>query len=119
MGYSPEDYMDMVGRAIVEALGGADCIVVFFGTVVGGSFDRCSDIDVGVFCGRELTPEEYGRVLDRLEELPILREVDLVDLARVNDREFLKAVVEGGKVWKGSEGLLRSLKERLRDTRRS
>ena len=118
-GYTPEDYMDMVGGAILEALKGEECLIVFFGTLVKGRFDRCSDIDVGVYCGRELTSEEYARIMEKLEELPILRDVDLVDLGRIKDPDFLGDVIEGGMIWRGSEGLLRSLKKHLESMRRS
>ncbi len=115
---SRRDYIEMVGRAVEEALGGMDCLIVFFGSVLRKDFGRSSDIDVAVYCGRELTGREYVDIMDRIEELPILRDVDLVDLAVVKDRGFVKRVLEEGLIWKGSEGLLKDLRRLWEDTGR-
>jgi len=40
-----------------------------------------------------------------------LRDVDLVNLCEIKDREFLKNIL----VWKGSKGLLEDLRRRIRD----
>ena len=117
--YAPEDYIKMVGRAIEEALEGRECLVLFFGSVARGDISRTSDIDVGVYCKEGLDPELYLRIMDRIEELSILREVDLVDLGEVKDPEFLENILKEGKVWKGSEDLLKDLEERLKSLRRS
>jgi hypothetical protein len=58
-------------------------------------------------------------VLEEIEKAPILREVDLVDLAKVNDEKFLSSVLERGKVWKSSRELFQNLKKRLENLNRS
>ena len=57
--YTPEDYVSMVGRAIEEALGDRDCLIIFFGSVAREDMRRTSDIDVGIYCGESLDPKLY------------------------------------------------------------
>jgi len=115
--YTPNDYVEIVGKAIERAIN-KDCVIIFFGSILTDKFSRTSDIDVGVFCGAPLTPKEYVNVLEEIEKAPILREVDLVDLAKVNDEKFLSSVLERGKVWKSSRELFQNLKKRLENLRR-
>ena len=110
--YTPDDYVRLIGKAIENALK-KDCLIIFFGSILTDRFSRTSDIDVGVYCGEPLTSKEYVNILDELEKIPILRDVDVVDLATVENEEFLSSVLNRGKVWKSSEELLRSLKKRL------
>ncbi len=110
-------YLELVGKAIEKALDG-ECLVVFFGSVLRQDFGRSSDIDVAVFCSEPLKGHEYGRILSEFEKLPILRDIDLVDLWCVNSPEFLSKILEEGFIWKSSEGLMNLLKERLEDLRR-
>ncbi|RUM42209.1 MAG: hypothetical protein DSY34_02330 [Desulfurobacterium sp.] len=115
--YTPEEYMEIVGEAIEEAIK-RNCLIIFFGSILTDRFSRTSDIDVGVFCGAPLTSKEYINVLEEIEKAPVLREVDLIDLARIEDAQFLSSVLERGKIWKSSEELLQSLKERLKSLRK-
>ena len=117
--YTPEEYISMVGSAIEDVLGGRDCLIVFFGSVVRKDLRRTSDIDVGVYCRDGLDPKLYLRIMDRVEELPILRRVDIVDLGEVKDPEFLANVLEEGRVWKSSPDLLKDLREHLESLRKS
>ena len=109
----------MVGEAISEALGESDCLIIFFGSVARGQMSRTSDIDVGIYCKDGLNPKLYLRIIDSIEELPILREVEVVDLKEVKDPSFLANILEEGKIWKGSPDLLKDLKERLESLRKS
>ena len=115
--YTPEDYMEIVGRAIERALK-KECLIIFFGSILTSRFSRTSDIDVGVYCGRSLSTKEYVSILEEIEKSPILREVDVVDLAKVGNYAFLSSVIDRGKVWKSSEGLFQSLKEQLKSLRK-
>lgn len=113
-----EKYFDLIGRAIEKALV-KDCLVIFFGSAVRENFGRTSDIDVALFCSEPLSFAEYSKVLSEIEELPILRNIDLVDLWRVNSYDFLSKIVEEGFFWRSSEGLIRLLKEHLEGLRKS
>ncbi|ADY74006.1 DNA polymerase beta domain protein region [Desulfurobacterium thermolithotrophum DSM 11699] len=108
--YTPDDYMKIVGRAIEKAVN-KSCLIIFFGSILTDKFSRTSDIDVGVFCGAPLTPKEYVSVLEEIEKAPILREVDLVDLAKVDDERFLSSILERGKIWKSSRDLFQSWRD--------
>ncbi len=116
--YAPEDYMKMVAEAIEGALGGRDLLIIFFGSVVRGNLRNTSDVDVGIYAGRCLGTEEISRLLDSFESLPMLRDVDWVDLAGIRDPDFLEKVIEEGLVWKDSGGLLTDLRRRLRNLRK-
>ncbi len=105
-----EELIDMIGSAISEALKDENCLIIFFGSIVKGNFDNLSDIDVGIYCGKEIDPILYLKIEEAIENLPILREIDIVDLALVKDKYFLGKIIEEGKVWKGSEELLKDLK---------
>jgi len=117
--YTPQEYMDMIGEAISEVLKGEDCLVIFFGSVVRGDLRRTSDIDVGLYCREGLDPKLYLRIMDRIEDLPMLRKVDLIDLSAVKDPDFLENALEEGVVWKGSSDLLKDLKRHLESLRKS
>ncbi len=116
--YAREDYINMIGSAIEDTLGDRDCLVIFFGSVAKGNISRTSDIDVGIYCRGGLDPTLYLRIMDRIENLPILREVEVVDLGEVKDKVFLENVLREGVVWKGSEDLLKDLRERLESLKR-
>jgi len=106
-----ERYLVLVGKALEDLFPEAD--IIFFGSVVEGDFSpRLSDIDVGLYLGRPLTDREYWELQKVLEDLPLLRAVDVVDLASVKDPRFLKRILEKGRLWKGSTERLRNLSER-------
>ncbi|NPA39329.1 MAG: nucleotidyltransferase domain-containing protein [Thermodesulfobacteria bacterium] len=105
-----EEYFELVEKAITKVL--KDPVIIFFGSLVEGNFSkRLSDIDVAVYVGRPLSAEEYWKLIGEFENLPILKKIDLVDLAEVKDRSFLKRVLEKGILWKGSKENLKSLRE--------
>ncbi len=105
-------YMELVGEALSRAFPEAD--IVFFGSLVEGDFsERLSDIDVALYLGRPLGDQEYVRLLKVLEEeIPLLRRIEVVDLARVRDKDFLRKIIKRGHLWKGSSERLQSLIER-------
>ena len=85
------------------------------GSVADSNLRRTSDIDVALYCREGLSSIEYLQILDEIERLPILRDVDLVNLCEIKDRDFLKNILERGKVWKGSKELLEDLKRRIKN----
>ncbi|MEJ7555043.1 MAG: nucleotidyltransferase domain-containing protein [Aquificaceae bacterium] len=113
-----ERYFELIGRTIERALR-KDCLIIFFGSAVRENFGRASDIDVALFCSEPLSFTEYSRLLSEIEELPILRDVDLVDLWRVDSYDFLSKILEEGLFWKSSEELMRLLRRRLEGLRKS
>lgn len=91
----------------------------FLGSLIKGGFSRLSDVDVAVFCREPLSGRTYMRILEALESLPLLREVDIIDLWRVSSADFLEKVLKEGLIWRSSEELMKTLKERLEGLRRS
>ncbi len=114
--YSKEEYIEMVGNAVNKATMGK-CLIIFFGSILTNKFNRTSDIDVGIYCGKKLTGRAYTRILEEIDKLPILREVDIVDIANIKDREFLKNVLKG-KIWKNIPELMNDLKNRIKNSKK-
>lgn len=107
-------YMFLVGKALEEAFPEAD--IIFFGSLIEGGFSfRLSDIDVGIYMGRPLTDREYWKLQKVLEDIPLLRPIEVVDLASVKDPQFLKNILEKGRLWKGSPERLKNLSARYRN----
>ena len=104
-----ERCMDLVGEAVNRAVG-SECLIIFFGSILNNRFGVTSDIDVAVLCSKALTPLDILKIEEELDKLPILRDIDLIDIRSVKDSEFIKAILKG-KVWKSSPELLRDLEE--------
>ena len=58
------------------------------------------------------------RLARNIGELPILRNVEIVDLGEVTDPNFLENIPREGKIWKGSKDLLKDLDRRLASLRK-
>ncbi|WP_457636484.1 nucleotidyltransferase domain-containing protein [Persephonella sp.] len=86
------------------------CIIIFFGSIVGERFSRTSDIDVAVYCGRKLSSYEILKIKEEINKLPILREVDLVDIGSITDIKFIENIMKG-KIWKSIPELMKNLKK--------
>ncbi len=72
-------------RLPIEVLSGTGPLEIFlFGSRVTGGADPRSDFDIGVRAGRRLDGREMVEIRDRLEALPILQTVDVVDFADVS-----------------------------------
>ncbi|GEM_PF-945152 len=117
--YTPQDYMEMISRALEKVLKDKDYVLIFFGSAAERKLKRTSDIDVAIYLGERIDPFTYAKIMEAVEELPMLRDIDLVDLAEVKDLSFLKEILEGGLIWKSSKDLLESLRRRLEDMRKS
>lgn len=60
--------------------------VMFFGSRVAGTARERSDFDVAIDGSERVEPQLLAQICDKLEELPTLYRVDLVDLATVSER---------------------------------
>ncbi|WP_096999764.1 nucleotidyltransferase domain-containing protein [Persephonella hydrogeniphila] len=117
-GYTREDYISLIGKAIEEATGG-NCLIIFFGSIVDERFNRTSDIDVAIFCKEEISATDFLKIKDKIDKLPVLREVDLIDLRKTNNVELIQNILEKGKIWKNIPELLRDLKNHLQNLKKS
>ena len=111
MAYTKEDYMKIVATGIEKILKDK-CLIIFFGSILTERFNRSSDIDVAIFCKEKLNLKDYLKLEEELENLPILRDIDLVDIRDVKNLNFLKNILRG-KIWKNSPELLENLKKHI------
>ncbi len=86
----------------------------FFGSILTDKFDRTSDIDVGIYCGKPILPEIFTQILEEIDKLPMLREVDVIDIYNVKDKEFLRNILKG-KIWINIPELWKDLKNYLKN----
>jgi predicted nucleotidyltransferase len=113
-----ERYKRLIKKAVKKVFS-KDILVILFGSLARGEFDRQSDIDIGIYIGAEISGKKYLEISAQLERLPILREIDLVDLAKVKDASFLEQIIKEGTIWISSERLLKDLKRRLESMKKS
>ena len=117
-GYTRKEYMNLIGNAIERTVG-KNCLIIFFGSIVDERFSKISDIDVAVFCKKKLSAVDILRIRDAVDKLPILRDVDIVDLNSVKNVELIEDILEKGMIWKNIPELLKDLKNHLKNLKRS
>ncbi len=116
MAYTKEDYMKLVATTIEKILKDR-CLIIFFGSILTERFSRTSDIDVAIFCKEKLKFKDYLKLEDELENIPILRDIDLVDIRDVKNLNFLENILRG-KIWRSSPELLEDLKRHTESLKR-
>ena len=89
------EYIELIGKAVKEVVGN-DCVIIFFGSILTNKFDRTSDIDVAVYCKDGLSNVDYLKILDEIDKLPILREVDLINLNTTMNAKLIEEIVNKG-----------------------
>jgi predicted nucleotidyltransferase len=87
--------LDTVRRIVFELLGDLPVRVFLFGSAARGAMRRTSDIDIALLSDRPLPRERLARLREALEEAPILQEVDVVDLAGVDEAMRRRILAEG------------------------
>ncbi|WP_457640403.1 nucleotidyltransferase domain-containing protein [Persephonella sp.] len=106
--YSKEDYMNLIASAIENVMEDR-CLIIFFGSILTDRFSRVSDIDVAVYCKDDISSKEYLEILENIENLPILKEVDIIDIKKTNNIQLIENILKG-KVWKNIPELMKDLK---------
>jgi len=114
--YTKKEYMDMIGKAVERATDGK-CIIIFFGSITGKRFGRTSDIDVAVYCGEKLSSDKVLKIKEEIDKLPILREVDVVDVGSITDIKFVDNIMKG-KIWRSTPELMKDLKRRIQNLKK-
>lgn len=112
-----ENILELIGLTIKEVLKG-ETLIIFFGSLVKGGFNRTSDIDVAIFTGNRLSAKTIMEIEKALENLPTFRSIDLIDLGRVDNPELIEEVLSEGLIWKSSAELLNALRKRLESLRK-
>lgn len=93
-----ETDLERVRRIVTEALEGLPVRVYLYGSWAREDPHTLSDIDVAVEPLTALPTGTLARLRHQLEEAPILRKVDLVDLS-TSDPVFRRKVHEEGCPW--------------------
>jgi predicted nucleotidyltransferase len=117
MAYSKMDYMRLIAK-VIENYFKNECLIIFFGSILTDRFNRTSDIDVAIYCKKDLGFKDYIALEEELEKVPILRDIDLVDIKTIKNLEFLESILKEGKVWRSSTELLTDLKRHIESLKR-
>ncbi|NPA53236.1 MAG: nucleotidyltransferase domain-containing protein [Aquificae bacterium] len=107
--FTKQDYMNFIGKAIDKALK-RESYIIFFGSVLSERFNTSSDIDVAVFCRNKLSAKDFMDI-----ETPVLRDIDVVDLRSLSDKDFLGKIIKEGFIWKSSSELTQDFQELLKN----
>lgn len=76
------------------------CTIYLFGSYARGDQKQSSDIDLVIDAGKLLAPHETGQALNIIEDLNVLRKVDLVDWNLDLSDKFRNIIKEEGiKIW--------------------
>ena len=74
---------------------GRDIRVIWFGSWVKGRAAPRSDIDLAVDAGHAIAPDRMAALRERLDGLPTLRQIDLLDVHAV-DNTLKRTIVSEG-----------------------
>lgn len=88
-------------RQAIIALIAADPRVeraVLFGSRAMGTFSSASDVDIALF-GDSLTLDDLASLAERISELTIPQQADLLLYHRVKSRELLTHIAQHGVEW--------------------
>lgn len=110
--------MELIGKAIEKHLT-EESLIIFYGSLVKGGFGRTSDIDVALFSKEGLSAKALHEIELSLEEISLLRTIEVVDLGRTKNPLFIEEVLSEGVIWKSSREALSALKRRIQSLRKS
>ena len=92
--------LEGIRRIVLEFFQDLDADVFLFGSQATGRIGKYSDYDIGYDADKKISSMALSDLRERLEELPIPGQVDLVDFKRTPD-EFTEIAIKGGVVvWK-------------------
>ncbi len=98
-------------RQILEAYSGLQLIIVY-GSAVTESFRNESDIDIAVLFDQPLDPELKLELLGKLA-VALKREIDLVDLFKLNGVLLKQILTKGQIIYKRSDNAVCQLLKRM------
>lgn len=116
--YQRDKIMELIGKAIEKHLP-EESLIIFYGSLVRGGFGRTSDIDVALFSKEGLSAKALHEIELSLEEISLLRTIEVVDLGRIKNPLFIEEVLSEGVIWKSSREALSALKRRIQSLRKS
>lgn len=97
---------------------GNDYLLIVFGSLARGKYDKSSDIDLAVYSKKHIPTKIIVEIKEELERnVHTLKDIDVINLTEKEiGVDLLKNILEEGTTWqkaKNSEGLLENLKKRL------
>ena len=66
--------------------------VLLFGSFAEGNARSGSDIDIGILGAKPLPQRTLVQIRQKVDDLPTLRKIDIVDLSRASDRFRARAL---------------------------
>lgn len=113
--YKLENYKKEILNILFERFDRDKCVVFVFGSHATHEAVKSSDIDIGILCTEKIRADDFVVTHEKLnEEIPLLREIDLVDFATLDEgvrREAIKEI----RVWhtgKNCRELLKNMRRR-------
>lgn len=93
--YPVRELTNQVKQIVSEELGDTQPYAIFFfGSRVAGTHTDRSDIDIGIEAAERIPPHIIGEIQEKLDELPMLYSVDVVDFTSVDERFYSLASQE-------------------------
>jgi len=112
------DYLKKEIQGIFNKFLGDDYLLIAFGSLARGKYDKSSDIDLAVYRKKTISTKLILEIREELERnVHTLKDIDLINLTEKEiGLDLLKNILEEGTQWqkaKNSEELLGNLKKRL------
>lgn len=79
-------------KEIIHRYLGSEVQIVLFGSRASGNSVSSSDYDIGLRAKEPIKPLTMARINSEIEELPILRKIDIVNLTEVTPRFYATAM---------------------------
>jgi len=83
---------------LIETIGPNAYWVFLFGSRAVGTNSERSDYDIGILGKNKLPLRELARIKNKLEDLPLVVNVDIVDFNRVSE-DFKRIALEKIEIW--------------------
>ena len=91
--------LGMIKSLILETFRDDDIRIMLFGSRARGDFDSRSDIDIGILPGKNYDSKKLIFLREKLENMNIPYNVDIVDISKVSEI-FRKKALKEGEIWK-------------------
>jgi len=110
-------YKKKILEIILNRLNPANCIIFLFGSYVDGSYNRGSDIDIGIISNEKISDVDFLEIKESLNS-EFLIEIDLVNLNEISEEIRKQILKEEIKIWhigKKCKELLKNLKMHIKN----
>lgn len=84
---------------VIETFKEENVIVILFGSRARGDYSRVSDIDIGILPETRLDKKKLVLFKEKIDDLNIPYNVDVVDLSKVT-KAFREKALRDGVIWK-------------------